>query len=330
MAVPLSTMGWVPSHPRINHYVATGCSGRASRKRTRRTVDPVVTRPVAQWPAMTTPRPLRDLTELTDVVHELTSVRHHRQSYRAGWRNPNRTGAIIKDHVTRQESLLDQLRAAIVYRPGSGGGRPGHIDITVLPRFSADAFDRLEAIRASVADWCATWDIPSEGERRAKIINRYLTVIEDLVKTSRILTYPALSSIDVLRQAAANIRTSIEVDMLEVVRIAPGKGVGAIDALARDADRWRTWCRIVAGWDTPALCPHVPCPHCGALAGDRGGLRVRIEASSGTGGIVADVAVRAAVCLTCNTTWDADSIPALARQLRQAGDLTQDLLDGVA
>lgn len=277
-----------------------------------------------------TPRP-RDLRDLTEIVHELVSARQHRQSYRAGWARPNRTVPVIKDHVTDQESLLNQLREAVTDRADVSVGRAGRIAYTQLPRFNTDAYDRLDAIRAAVVGWCTILDIPSEGARRADLLVRYLDQIEKILRASRLVTYSADAAVDVLRQTAGYIRNSIEIDMLALVQAAAGRGdENIIDALAGDTDRWRTWCRIVAGWETPALRPHVPCPHCGTVAGERAGLRVRIDGASGAGGILDDASVRAAVCLTCHRTWDSETVGLLAEQLRHEGHSPEELLDGAA
>lgn len=276
-----------------------------------------------------------DLADLTEVIHELVDARQHRQSYRAGWAKPNRTSPIIRDHVTDQRSLLNQLRDAITDRADtSTGGRAGRIAYTEMPRFSADAFDRMEAIRSQVASWCTILEIGSEGEQRAGLIARYCDQIALVMQHSRVNSYSANAALDVLRNVATYIRTAVEVDMLALMRKAAETDSDTVVAIADDAERWRTWCRIVAGWETPALRPHVPCPHCGTVAGERAGLRVRIDGASGAGGILDDAAVRAAVCLTCNRTWDADTVGLLAEELRRANrendDAPVDLLDGAA
>lgn len=72
--------------------------------------------------------------------------------------------------------------------------------------------------------------------------------------------------------------------------------------LARETDRWLTWCRVIAGWDTPAWRPNVPClvEGCGVR-----GLRVRLDRST-------------ACCVACGSTWDASNIGILARHIREA------------
>lgn len=277
---------------------------------------------------MTQARPPRDLAELTEIVADLTNPRQHRQSYRAGWRHPNRTGAIIRDHVSQQPSLLSQLRDAISHRPGTGSGRAGSIVYTNLPRFSEDAYDRLQAITNHVYEWHAHLGLDSRCTDWADGIRRHLDVIETLLKGSGLATHATDAASDVLRDTAARMRTHIDVDIRNLLAHASRTTleVRDLDRLTSDADHWRTWCRIVTGWDTPALRPHIPCPHCKALAGEREGLRLRIHAASGAGGIIEDAILQAAVCLTCNMTWDAGGIHLLAEQLRQ----TEQLLDGAA
>lgn len=267
----------------------------------------------------------RDLADLTDIVHELTSPREHRQSYRAGWRNTNRTGPVIRDHITHQPSLLDQLRAAVSDRSGvSLGTNAGKMTYTVLPRFSADAFDRLQAIRTGVTDWATALGIGSEATRRADHLTHLLDQLKRIIATSGAATYAGSAALDVLYGTATYIRTSIDVDLRHLTHHAGTLTTLTLDELVTDADRWRTWCRIMTGWETPAFRPHIPCPHCQAIAGERAGLRIRIDSATGTGGIIDNAGIRAAVCLSCNRTWDADTVGLLAEQLRQAGQL----LDG--
>lgn len=258
-----------------------------------------------------------DTSELTEIVRELVSPGTHRQSYRAGWTRPNRTGAVIRDHVTHHASLLEQLRRAVGDRADAGaGGRAGQVAVTSMPRFSADAHDRLSAIRRDVTQWCERARVESRAEAAADSITAFLTQVETIVVSSRAMNQRTAAAIEVLRLVSGRIRTSIEPDLLALAARAPSLETAMLAELVRAADRWRTWCRIMAGWETPPLRPHVPCPGCGTLAGERAGLRVRIDSASGTGGIVDSAAVRAAVCLTCDRTWDAASVGLLAQQLR--------------
>jgi len=92
--------------------------------------------------------------------------------------------------------------------------------------------------------------------------------------------------------------------------------------LERDARHWHTWCRIFAGWEIPPARPRVPCPNCDAEQDQGKGLRVRFD-DLGTHDAPDNAAVRAAVCLSCNATWDERSIGILAEHIRQATDDTR-------
>jgi hypothetical protein len=265
-------------------------------------------------------RRLHEVPELVEIVRELVSPGTHRQSYRAGWTRPNRTGPVIKDHVTHHASLLEQLRRAVGDRSDTGaGGRAGQVPVTSMPRFSADAFDRLEAIRRDVTQWCDRARVDRRSTSQADAMAAHLMQVETIVSNCRALDQRTANAIELLRQASVRLRTAVEPDLLALVVRAPSLDTDMIDELTRAADRWRTWCRIMAGWETAPLRPHVPCPGCGTLAGERAGLRVRIDSASGTGGIVDTAAVRAAVCLTCDRTWDAASVGLLGAQLRSDG-----------
>jgi hypothetical protein len=261
----------------------------------------------------------RDVSDLTEIIHELISPSRHRQPYRAGWQRPNRTGAVIRDHVTDHDSLIGQLRAAITDRAETGTGmKAGQAPRTTLPRFDVDAFDRMERIRTEVAGWCEHLNIPSQSTKNADLIVTYLDVIERTIDNARAMTSVADRAVGILRAVATFIRTAVEPDIARLAEVVSGVGSEAVAALTNDAERWRTWCRIMTGWQDPALRPHVPCPACGALAGERAGLRIRIEGASGTGGLRGDASARAGVCLSCNQTWDAEHFGLLAAQLREA------------
>jgi hypothetical protein len=261
----------------------------------------------------------RGVADLTAIVHELIAPSRHRQPYRAGWQRPNRTGAVIRNHVTDHPSLIAQLREAITDRAESGAGmKAGQAPRTTLPRFDVDSFDRMERIRFEVTQWCEHVDIPSQSARYARLIVAYLDVIERAVGDARVASADTDRAIGHLRAVATFVATAVEPDISRLVERVQDLGPEAVDVLTADAERWRTWCRIMAGWQDPALRPHVPCPDCGALAGERAGLRIRIEAAGGTGGIKGDATARAAVCLSCNRTWDAEHFGLLAERLREA------------
>jgi hypothetical protein len=258
-----------------------------------------------------------EVADLTEIIRELTDPHEHRQSYRAGWQRANRTGPDIRDHVTSQPALLVALRAAITDKADVGaGGKAGQAPHTTLPRFDTDAFDRMETIRKEVAEWCDVLGMPSQSEKAASAVNMYLTRITEIIDASRTMGRPAVNAIAILRQAAAVIRAAVEPDLIALGVRAAEVDQDTLDLLCLHAGRWRTWCRIIAGWETPPLRPHVPCPECGTVAGERAGLRIRIEGASGTGGILGDAKAQGAVCLTCNATWDADQVGVLAERLR--------------
>lgn len=261
----------------------------------------------------------RTVGDLTETIHELVAPRRHRQPYRAGWERPNRTGAVIRDHVTDHESLIGALRAAITDRSESGAGmKAGQAPKTTLPRFDVDAFDRMERIRAEVIEWCERVGIASQSAKSATLIATYLDVVERAIGNSWAGSMETDRAIALLRAVGTFIRTAVEPDMGRLAEKAPDLDQETLDDLGRAADRWRTWCRIMTGWEYPALRPHVACPECGAIAGERAGLRIRIEGASGTGGIKGDAQARAGVCLSCNRTWDSDHFGLLADLVREA------------
>lgn len=268
-----------------------------------------------------------EVIDLVEVVHELTAPRQHRQSYRAGWSRANRTGAVIRTHLTEQQSLINQLRRAVTHRTDTAviAARPGQNAQHSLPRFSADAFDRMEAIHQAVAQWCEHLGLPSESAKMATQVNTYLTAIEKIIDASRTMGQPAADAITALRAAAALIRASVEPDLITIARKAPEYPPETLQILVEDAYRWRTWCRVMTGWQDPPLMPYVPCPQCAAMPGERAGLRVRIDSAGGSGGITGDAAVKAAVCLSCNVTWDAETVGLLAEHIRTTMDLGEDV-----
>jgi hypothetical protein len=185
-----------------------------------------------------------------------------------------------------------------------------------MPKFSADAYDRMQAIRRDVAQWCDRIGVSSESAKNANLVGTYLTVIEQLIDRCGVGTQSTNEAVAVLRAACTAIRASVEPDLYVIAEKVTEMDQSMLDRIGNAAERWRTWCRIMGGWQDPALRPHVSCPACGTVAGERAGLRVRVDAASGTGGIIGDAAVRAAVCLTCDATWDAGTVGLLGEQLR--------------
>ena len=71
----------------------------------------------------------------------------------------------------------------------------------------------------------------------------------------------------------------------------------------KEARTWLTWARIVTGWDTPPVRPHVRCPICDHL----GGIRVRFDPTN-------------ACCVECGTAWDESTVGLLAAEIVTAGE----------
>jgi hypothetical protein len=252
------------------------------------------------------------VADLTEAVHELTQPATHTQPLQIGWRYKNRTGPILKDHRTNHPSLLDQLRDTVTDRPAATGERGA------LPHFDADALDRLTAITVGVQRWLTRLSIPSEAGRLADRLNAHLIAIEQIIDKADgpIKRGHAGVVIDYLRKIAATIRGAVEPDLRALLQYAPQLPEAHLNLLVADAENWATWCRICAGWQEPLARPNVACMRCGAMPGERAGLRVRLWQASGTGGVIQDAALDAAVCLTCNATWDAGTIGILAGHIR--------------
>lgn len=265
-----------------------------------------------------TRRPRRTVDTLAETVQDLIAPRRHAQRFQAGWRYTNRTGAVMSEHVTRQPSLIAQLRDAITDRAETQSGmRTGQVPVSTLPRFSVDAFDRMERIRFEVTEWLEYLGIPSVGARDARVAVTNLDVVEQILRNARMENARTAEALVILRAAAREITRAVEPGIVRLVEAAAELERDDLERLGADADRWRTWCRIMTGWELPAMRPNVACPECGATtAGERSGLRIRIEGASGTGGLRGDASTQGAVCLSCNRTWDADTVGLLAEQLR--------------
>lgn len=252
--------------------------------------------------------------DLMEIISTMVLPYAHRQRYRSGWSRSNRTGPVIREHVTSHESLIQQLRNAITDRAGvSGGSQAAYRSV---PKFSSDAFDRMEAIRTAVSGWHEKFELKSAANRSAEQLAIQLDFIQQIIDSSRIKSPAAQNAISALREIVGMVREAVEPDLLQLAEHAAGLQGAAPSLLAGEARRWRTWCLVMTGWQDPPLRPYVPCPHCEALPGDRAGLRVRIDAASGSGGVLGDASVKAAVCLSCDATWDADTIGLLAEHIR--------------
>ena len=103
-----------------------------------------------------------------------------------------------------------------------------------------------------------------------------------------------------VRRFDVSRRGTLEDDLRLLVGLSPHlDGFGEHD-LAREAERWLTWARVVTGWDSAPWRPNAPCPMCEST----GGLRVRLDA-------------HAAACLDCGETWAPATIGLLADHLRE-------------
>lgn len=218
---------------------------------------------------------------MATLIHELTAPYTHKQMRRVGWRHKNRTGAVYREHKTSHPGLVCQLRAAVTDRPQADAARSVKVastDSTALPHFDVEAYDRLQLIISEVGEWCS--DL---GERKP---------VHD---------------------------GNLEEALRGFTRRAPGMTTAELTGIVKALTRWHAWCEVIGGWKGAPLRPNCPCPRCGAgSTGERKGLRVRMSATSGTGGIVGDATVLAAVCLSCDATWDGRSVGILAEHIRQA------------
>lgn len=85
-----------------------------------------------------------------------------------------------------------------------------------------------------------------------------------------------------------------------------------LDELDRCVTRWWAHARVATTWDTAPLRPHVPCPAEGC--GHRGGLRVTQDPL-------------AAVCLECDSAWDATTIDDLGAHVRMMLEVPDSIED---
>lgn len=209
-------------------------------------------------------------------------------------------------HPSQHLSLLDQLRRA-AYDRAQTETEAADRDARTVPHSDDDAMDRLNTIRQQVAAWLVEFGIEPRHPQYAATINRAAT--ETLRLFANLAQAPAevIRAAALLRAAADVVHRQFDLDLPALV------GAAAVctdrdlaDRLAADLGRWCTWCRIMAGWDSPPFRPHVRCMNCNDLPGDQAGLRIRW-------------ALRAAVCLSCDTTWSDDGpvpISVLAEYIR--------------
>lgn len=213
-------------------------------------------------------------------------------------------------HPSAHLSLLDQLRAAAHDRAQNETEAADKAARTV-PRADEDAMDRLDTIRRGVAFWLTELEIEPRAPQYAAALNRNATRILGLFGNLHRVPTEIIRVVALQRAAADTVARRFDVDLWALVGAAAAvDDRDQVDRLAADVARWRTWCRIIAGWDSPPWRPNVRCPHCDQLPGDRAGLRIRVQ-------------LRAAVCLSCDTTWSDDGpvpIDVLAEHIRQSSE----------
>lgn len=169
-------------------------------------------------------------------------------------------------HVTRVPSLLSQLDEGGVCSTGAGGFG----GFASRPPARLEALDALADIDLAASRW-----------------------VRDLGEDDPATTVECVRKLHGLHASAHGCGG------------APGRGDdGQVScctqhAIEADVRRWWGHARIVTGWDSQAFRPDNTCPLCGR----RGGLRVRIEASS-------------AVCIECRESWDESTIGLLADHIR--------------
>lgn len=120
----------------------------------------------------------------------------------------------------------------------------------------------------------------------------------------------AISRHTVITVGAARWMWSLELTQRETVEANVRALVGAAGAMDSDAQaalltelrRWRTWCAVLTGWETPPFRPHVACPVCDTMDS----LVIRLDTSK-------------AYCrdMDCLSTWDASSIGVLGEYIRR-------------
>lgn len=256
---------------------------------------------------------------LNEIVHALTTAGTYAQPYNC-WKYNNRTGKEHRTWNTHHLSFLSQLDYAITQRAVVGKWRPippGMSDTKTQPHFDADAFDRRQQIGKEVGNYLAYLHLQSASQKIAGTITGNLIAIEYAIKTAHPLNNTTAEAVDVLRECAAAIRRSTEPDLRLLVDAEMDDDTHA--ALVRDARHWLTWCRIFGGWEVPPARPRVTCPECQAPQDKDSGLRVRFDDPGATDAPSA-ATVQAAVCISCNTTWDERTIGLLTQHIGEEID----------
>jgi hypothetical protein len=234
-------------------------------------------------------------TKIADTVAELTQPHTHLQAYLHDPPTEKQGRSKQKRiHPSQHLSLLDQLRAC-AYDRAQTETEAADREARTVPHPDEDAMDRLDTIRRAVGMWLLELGITPRAPKIAAIINRMAADLTHLFGDRRLAPWEIIRAADLLERGAGVVVFQFDLDLPALVGATGGLARDTLNRLAADVARWRTWCRIMAGWDTPPVKPHVRCPHCDELPGDRAGLRIRYEA-------------RSAVCLSCDATWSPDGV----------------------
>jgi hypothetical protein len=264
-----------------------------------------------------------DLADLADKIRDLVEPGRHTTAFRIWKETPGGKNEVVKTHTVDCPSLLDQLRDCRYDRAQTETDTDG--PARTVPHVDIDAIDRVGAIRAAVAQWLKQFRIKSRATQYEEQLNKLATDLGNL--TGGLWAPPELyQAASRLRVAAQRMGQRCDYDLPALVGAAANTDPDTAAVLDWDVARWRTWCRIFAGWETPPWRPRARCPHCDAAAGVGGGrpagLRVRLD-------------IRSAVCLSCSTTWSdrhgGVPVEILAEHIRQTCDqpLTAEQVDGL-
>jgi hypothetical protein len=245
------------------------------------------------------------LTTMATHVAELTEQNQHVEPTRR-WSvtvNPKTGRESVNDELTwhrsTHPSLLTALRATIVDQSQTAAmavmGPARNV-----PRLNVDALDRMQRIRQTAREWAKAFG----KDPAAGLVDQLNRQADELAKVFPATMRPAGvdRAIDALSRVATQLPTTADWDVRVMVGIAASADDESRRMIGRDVARWRTWCRIFAGWEVTPWRPNARCPSCGALAGViddiPSGLRVRLD-------------VKSAVCLSCDATWGDPPLPAI-------------------
>lgn len=263
------------------------------------------------------------LAGLADRIRDLTEPGRYEAGYRIWKETPGGKNETVRIHRTVHKSLLDQLRECRHDRAQTEA-EAANAPARTVPHIDLDAIDRLTAIQGAVAEWLKEMQIESRAVQYEEWCNKTAARLSAL--TGGLLAPAELyRAAGWLRAAAGQMGQRFDYDLPALVGAAAGADPDTAAQIGQDVARWRTWCRVFAGWETPPWRPRARCPHCDAAPGGVGerpaGLRVRLD-------------IRSAVCLSCNATWSDDGGPPveiLAEHIRQTTDepLTAEQVDAL-